>query len=326
MSALELLLLSSPPNVVATLPDLAAIARSVGGPGVDVTAIASPIQDPHFVDPKPSYVVKLRDADVLLVNGLQLEIGWAPPLLAGARNPKVHAGAPGHVDCSRGVPVIEVPIGEVTRAQGDVHPLGNPHYLLDPLNGIIVAHTVAEALGRADPENANAYAAREKAFSRALLERLYGASLVAEIGEGKLVRLARSGELYPFLEENRLSDRLGGWARDMRPLRGKKIVFFHKSFSYFADRFGITVADHVEQKAGIQPGPGHLASLIERMRKEQITVLGTHAFYDGKVARLVAEKAGAELVVLPLASDGEEGDYFDLFDAIVERFVRAAGA
>lgn len=314
-------------KVVATLPDLARIAEAVGGDKVSVTAIASGIQDAHFVDPKPSYLVKLRDADLFLVNGLQLEIGWVPPLLQGARNPDINVGAPGYVDCSRGIPLLEVPSGQVSRAQGDVHPLGNPHYLLDPLNGQIIAETIAAALTRKDPENAAYYASRKKAFSRSISKALFGQKLIDDVGERKLVRLARSGDLEAFLKKNGLLGELGGWMGKMRSMKGKKAVFYHKSYEYFAARFGFQIADYVELKPGIQPGPGHLADVITRIRKEKIPVLGTHAFYDQKIAKLVANKGGAKLLVLPMSSGAVKGahSYPELFDDAVGQFVRAVG-
>ncbi|MBI2377070.1 MAG: zinc ABC transporter substrate-binding protein [Deltaproteobacteria bacterium] len=305
-------------TVVTTLTDLAAIARAVGGDRVEVTSIASGVQDPHFVDPKPSYVVKLRDAELFLVNGLELEVGWVRPLLDGARNPKINAGADGYVDCSAGIPVLEVPSGELSRAEGDVHPRGNPHYLADPLNGKIVAKTVAAALSRVDPTHAADYAAREKAFSRSIDGAMFGRELVEEVGGAKLDRLARSGELPAFLSERGLTPKLGGWLEKLEPMRGQKIVFFHRSFTYFNARFGIAVAGFVEQKAGIQPGPGHLAELVTRIRKESIRLVGTHAFYDAKIAALVSEKGGAKLVTFPLSVGGAKGadDYLKLFDVI----------
>ena len=216
-----------PVNVVATLPDLGRIAEAVGGDKVRVTTIASGLQDPHFVDPKPSYVVKLRDADVFLLNGLELEIGWAPPLLDGARNPKINPGSPGYVDCSKGIPVIEVPTGQVTRAEGDVHPLGNPHYTTDPLNGKIIAATIAEALKLASPADAGAFDARRKEFQRQIDEAMFGKDLVDEVGGNKLDRLCRAGELDDFIEKAGLAGKLGGWLGKMRPLNGRKIVFYH---------------------------------------------------------------------------------------------------
>lgn len=314
-------------NVVATLPDLGKIAEAVGGDKVRVSTIASGLQDPHFVDPKPSYMVKLRDADLFLVNGLELEIGWVPSLLDGARNAKIHQGEVGYVDCSRGIPVIEVPTGQVDRSQGDVHPLGNPHYTTDPLNGKIVAETVAAALKQAAPAGADYFEARKKAFQRSIDEAMFGKDLVDEVGGNKLDRLCRSGELDAFLDRAKLTDRLAGWLGKMRPLKGRPIVFFHKSYSYFAARFRILVANYVELKPGIQPGPGHLADLVEQIRRDRIPLIGTHPFYDEKIARLVAEKGGAQLVEFPLNIGGVEGadDYLKLFDVVTDRMMRAMG-
>src|ERR1041384_5279986 len=159
---------ADPINVVATLTDFGKIAEAVGGDKVKVTTIASGVQDPHFVDPKPSYVLKLRDADLFLVNGLELEIGWVPPLLEGARNGRIKPGSPGYVDCSKNIPVLEVPSGQVTRAEGDVHPFGNPHYTTDPLNDKIVADTIADALVQLRPADAEYFAARKKAFQTSI--------------------------------------------------------------------------------------------------------------------------------------------------------------
>lgn len=319
-------------RVVATLQDLAAIATAVGGDQVDVTAVASGVQDPHFVDPKPSYIVKLRDADLLLVNGLELEIGWVPPLVEGARNPRINPGAPGYVDCARNIPVIELPTGQVSRAEGDVHPLGNPHYLTDPLNGKIVAETIAEAFKAAAPAAADYFEERKKEFQRAIDEAMFGKELVELVGGRKLDRLCRAGELDAFLSAQeadgaKLATKLGGWLAAMRPCRGRRIVFYHRSYSYFNARFGLDVANYVELKAGIQPGPGHLAEVVGQMRSEQIPMVGTHAFYDEKIGRMVAEKGGARLVLLPLGVGGAEGtgDYLKLFDVVTGLFASAFG-
>ena len=187
-----ILMADDPVNVVASLPDFGRIAEAVGGDKVRVTVIASGLQDPHFVDPKPSYIVKVRDADLFLVNGLELEIGWVPSLLDGARNPKVKVGSAGYVDCSRNIPVIELPTGQVTRVEGDVHPLGNPHYTTDPLNGKIIADTIAAALKQASPANADYFDARKKAFQRSIDEAMFGKELVEELGDRKSTRLNSS--------------------------------------------------------------------------------------------------------------------------------------
>jgi len=320
----------APLNVVASLSDFGAIAQAVGGDKVHVTSIASGLQDPHFVDPKPSYVVKLRDADLFLVNGLELEIGWAPPLLDSARNGKIKVGAPGYVDCSKGIPVIEVPSGPVTRAEGDVHPFGNPHYTTDPLNGKLVAETIAAAFTQARPAQAAYFEARKKAFQASIDEGMFGKELVELVGGKKLERLARSGELDAFLATEsspgtKLATKLGGWLGKLRALRGAKVVFYHKSYSYFSERFGLAVDGYVELKPGIQPGPTHLAELVAAMRRDGVKLVATHPFYDEKIAKLVADKGGAALVVLPLNVGGVKGadDYLRLFDIVTEALTRA---
>src|SRR5688572_21102991 len=210
---------AAPLVVVATLPGLGKIAEAVGGDRVSVTSIASGVQDPHFVDPRPSYMVKLRDAEVLLVDGLDLEVGWAPPLIEGSRNGKLRPGAAGYVDCSRNIPVIEVATRQVTRADGDVHPFGNPHYLTDPLNAKIVAETVGEALSRLRPTDAEFFASRVKLFQAGIDKAMFGASLVELVGGKKLDRLARSGELTSFLAGAPGGATLGGWLAQLAPFR-----------------------------------------------------------------------------------------------------------
>ncbi|MBI5366370.1 MAG: zinc ABC transporter substrate-binding protein [Planctomycetes bacterium] len=319
-------------KVVATLQDLAAIATAVGGDRVEVTAVASGVQDPHFVDPKPSYIVKLRDADLLLVNGLELEIGWVPPLVEGARNPRINPGAPGYVDCSRNIPVLELPSGQVSRAEGDVHPLGNPHYLTDPLNGKIVAETVAAAFAAAAPASADYFEERKKEFQSAIDAAMFGKELVDLVGGKKLDRLCRAGELDAFLAAQesggaKLAAKLGGWLATMRACKGRRIVFYHRSYSYFNARFGLAVANFVELKAGIQPGPGHLAEVVGQILNEKIPMVGMHPFYDEKIGRMVAEKGGARLVMLPLGVGGVEGagDYLKFFDVVTDQFASVFG-
>lgn len=319
-------------TVVASLSDFGKIAEAVGGDKVRVSTIASGLQDPHFVDPKPSYVVKLRDADLFFVNGLELEIGWIPPLLDGARNPNIQPGASGYVDCSRNIPVLEAPTTTITRAEGDVHRFGNPHYTTDPLNGKIIAENIAEALKRAAPANADYFEEHKKAFQRSIDEAMFGKELVDLVGGKKLDRLSRSGELDAFLDSQseggvKLSAKLGGWLRKMKPLKGMKMVFYHKSYTYFIERFGLDVTNFVELKPGIQPGPGHLVDLVSTMDRDKIKIVATHPFYDEKIARLVAEKGGAKLIVLPLMVGGVKGadDYLKLFDVVTNLLTEAAG-
>lgn len=311
---------------VSTLTDLRAITEAVGGDLVEGSALCAGRQDPHFVDPKPTFLVRLREAELFVVNGLDLEIGWVPPLLDGARNPRLLRGAPGHLDASKSVPVLEIPAAGTTRAEGDVHPFGNPHYLLDPLNGLEAARAIAAKLRELRPASAEQIAARLRSFEKRLHEALFGADLVAQAGGEKLERLARSGELESFLQgagagaESRKTA-LGGWLRRAQPLQGQPVVAYHRNFSYLAQRFGFRVIGFVEPKPGIPPSPHHVADLAEAMKKAGATKILTHAFYDEQVPRHLAEKTGARAVVLPAAVEGvpEAKDYISFFDAILDR-------
>ncbi len=315
---------AEPMAVVASLPALGKVAEAVGGDRVSVTTIASGVQDPHFVDPRPSYMVKLRDADALLVNGLELEVGWVPPLIEGSRNGRVRPGAPGYIDCSRNIPVLELPTQQITRADGDVHPFGNPHYMTDPLNAKIVADTVGQAFARLRPADADYFAARVKAFQASIDKAMFGPELVDLVGGNKLDRLARSGELDGFLASTPGAS-LGGWLGKMAPLKGKKLVFYHRSYSYFIQRFGLVVADYVELKPGIQPGPSHLADVVVTIGREHVRAVVAHPFNDQKIAKLVAEKGGATLLTLPLDVSGG-ADLLAFYDGITTALGRALGS
>ena len=316
-------------KVVATLPNLGSIASAIGGDQIDLTTIAAGSQDAHFVDPKPSFMVKLRGADILLVNGLDLEIGWVPPITQGARNAKILLGGPGYVDCSAGIPVVEIPTS-LSRAEGDVHPYGNPHYLTDPLNAEIVADTIAEALKKADPASATLYDGNRKAFVKRLQEALFGRDLVDLVGGAKLARETMAGTLDAFLDGtsiggSSLRSRLGGWLGKMQAVKGKPVITYHRDYSYFANRFGIRVLDYVEPKPGIQPSAKHLEDLVLRLRSGDVKILITRPFVEHRSTDLLAEKTGIEVITLPLEVGGapEAPDFFALFDLVTGRIVQA---
>ncbi|HEX3818204.1 MAG TPA: metal ABC transporter substrate-binding protein [Chthoniobacterales bacterium] len=220
-------------NVVATLPDFAAVARVVGGDYVDVTSLAKPTEDPHFVNARPSFVVKLREADVLVDGGAELEIGWLPPLLQNARNPKIEIGQPGRVQASQGIRLMEVP-AQLSRAAGDVHAAGNPHFMVDPIIAKAVAAHIASAFATVDPARAAAYQTNEKQF------------------------------------ENTLNAKLQEWGAKLLPYRGQSIVAYHDSWVYFAHRFGFKIDIFLEPKPGIPPSPSHLAEVIAEMKAQKI--------------------------------------------------------
>jgi len=275
--------------VVATTPDLAAITREVGGDKVEVESLAVGTQDPHFVDPKPSFIVKLNRADVYVKRGLDLEVGWAPVLEKGARNANVLPGGQGYVDASVGIAPLEVPSGPVSRAMGDVHPFGNPHYQLDPDNAKVVARNIVDGLSRVDVADAAYFGQRLADFSR------------------------------------RVDERLAGWLQMLAPYRGTKIVTYHKSWDYFAQRFGLDIIGTMEPKPGVAPSPAHLAQLITLMQAQHCKLLIKEPFYPENLTSIVAEKTGATVLVLPDSPGGAAAtdDYFALLDYDV-RHVAAA--
>jgi len=330
---LGLALLGVPPSawaarrlrVVTTTTDLKSIARAVGGDRIEVTSIARGYEDPHFIQAKPSYMMAARKADLWMRVGLELEIGWEGPILDGARNPKIRVGQPGHLDASRGILRLEVPTVRVTREMGDVHPLGNPHYWLDPLNARIVAKNVADRLCELDPADADLFRENLRAFQRALDEHMFGKDLVERLGGERLWALELKGALLDFLKERELLAKLGGWKRRMLPFRGEKIVTYHRSWSYFANRFGLVVAAELEPKPGIPPSPGHVLEVIQKVKAQHIRVLLMEPFYSRKAPDLVAEKTGLKVVVCANSVGGEAAakDYFSMIGNVVEKLATA---
>jgi len=272
---------SRPLQVVTTTEDLAAIAREVGGGRVAVTSISHGYQDPHFVDAKPSYMVLLKKADLFVEIGRDLEVGWVPSLLNGARNPRIMVGSPGCVDASSQVQIIEIPTS-VSRAQGDVHPFGNPHYWLDPSNGVGVARAIRDGLARVSPPDAALFQQRCADFEKRCTD-----------ATARLKAKAQS---------------LG--------LTGLKVVTYHRSWSYFARAFGLEVVDYIEPRPGIPPSPNHVADLTAQMKGEGVKLLIMEDFFDPRLPQKIARDTGVPLVILPTSVGAEDGikTYFDLFD------------
>jgi ABC-type Zn uptake system ZnuABC Zn-binding protein ZnuA len=316
-------------HVVSSLPNFGSIASAIAGDRIDLTVIASGTQDAHFVDPKPSYIVKLRKADLLLVNGLDLEIGWVPPLTQGARTARIMPGGAGYIDCSAGIRVVEIP-QSLSRTEGDVHPYGNPHYLTDPLNAEVVSGTIAEALKKADPAGAQAYEDGRKAFVRRLHEALFGKDLVDLAGGAKLSREAQAGTLDAFLDGTSvggspLRAHQGGWLGKMQAAKGKAFVTYHKDYSYFAERFGIRVVEFVEPKPGISPSAKHLEELLTRLKQGDVAAILTRPYVEHRSTDYVAERTSVKVLTLPIEVGGapEATDYFKLFDYTTDQIVRA---
>ncbi len=275
-------------NVVATLPDFGSLAREIGGDKVNVTVMAKPTEDPHFVDARPSFVVQLRTADVLIEGGAELEIGWLPPLLQNARNPKIEAGKPGRVIASQGIRLMNVP-ANVTRAAGDVHALGNPHFMTDPIIAKAVAQHIAQSFSAVDAANAAAYDANYKKF------------------------------------EATINAKLQEWGTAMLPFKGQNVVAYHDSWVYFAHRFGLNIDVFLEPKPGIPPSPSHLVEVIAQMRAQKIKAIIVEPFHDRKIAEKVASATGAKVVEFSQFPGGLPGTdtYVKLIDTLVSRLAAA---
>ncbi len=267
-------------RVVTATTDLAALTEEVGGDRVSVESIARGYQDPHFVEAKPSFLLKLRRAELLIVVGLQLEIAWLPPLINQCGNPRVQVGAPGYLDASQFAEILEIPTQVVTRAMGDVHPFGNPHYWLDPDNGRRIAKGIATRLAELRPDDSAYFDQRFQALSQ---------------------RLTQADQV---------------WEHAMSPFRGRKVVTYHRSWPNFTKRFGLDVVDYVEPRPGIPPSPAHTVELIQLMRREKVKVILVEPYFDLKTPNAVARETGAQVVVLLPSVGGEKEvtDYFKLFD------------
>jgi zinc/manganese transport system substrate-binding protein len=278
-------------RVVATTPDLAALAREIGGNRVSVVALAKSTEDPHFVDAKPSHIVTLNRADALIEGGAELELGWLPPLLENARNGKIGAGAPGRIVASEGIRLLEVPTS-FDRSKGDIHSLGNPHFMLDPAAVRVVARNIAAHFAQIDPKNAATY----------------------------------NGNLGRF--NTRLDSKLAEWQRTLAPYRGAKIVTYHRDFPYLAQRFGLTAVDELEPKPGIAPSPAHLAQVIGEMKANNAKVILVQPFQNRKTAETVARQTAATVIdaAQQPGAPGNGSSYFDMMDNLVRALATGLGA
>lgn len=278
-------------RVVATTPDLASVAREIGGDRVNVVALAKPTEDPHFVDAKPSFIVTLNRADALIEGGAELELGWLPPLLENSRNSKIAAGAPGRIVASEGIRLLEIPTS-FDRSKGDIHSLGNPHFMIDPASVKVVARNIATHFAALDSKNAATYNANLTRFN------------------------------------GRLDAKLAQWQSQLAPYRGAKIVTYHRDFVYFAQRFGLVVVDELEPKPGIAPSPAHLAQVIGKMKANNVKVILVQPFQNRRTAETVARQTGATVIDAPQQPGAARnaGSYFDNMDNLVRSIAVALGA
>ena len=266
-------------KVVTTLTDLKSIAELIGGDKVSVTSIATGYQNPHFVDPKPSYIISLSNADVFVTVGLDLESGWSPQLLTSSRNNKIQKGSPGYVDASVGVNLLQVP-SSINRAEGDIHIYGNPHYWLDPLNGKVIARNICDGLERVSPEN--------KAYF-----------------ESKLATF-----------NSKIDAKMKQWAATMAPFKGAKIIAYHNEWVYFETRFGLQIVDFMEPKPGIPPTPSQLVKVINEIKANNIRVIISSPYFTTSSSDVVAKQTGVKVLTLATSVGGFDSvkTYYDLFD------------
>jgi len=280
---------AGPLNVVTTTEDLAAIAREVGGEKIKAESLSRGYQDPHFVEAKPSFVLKLNKADLLIAVGRELEIGWLPPLITQSRNARLQPGGDRYLDASLTARILEIPTGQITRAMGDVHPAGNPHYWLDPENGKRIAKAIEGKLAAITPGDAAYFAQHEEDF------------------------------------EKRVSDGEKRWLAIMAPYKGTKVVTYHRSWPNFAERFGLDVIGYVEPKPGIPPSPSHTLEVIQAMKRQNVKIILVEPYFDTKTPNSIARETGAKVLVMPPSVGGEKEitDYIKLFDYDIKLLVDA---
>ncbi len=315
-------------KVVTSLSTYAAIAREIAGEKASVVSIGRGDENPHYVQPRPSFALQLQRADLFVSTGLDLEL-WVPALLDKANNPKVNGGGPGNVTAYTGISLLDVPTS-TSRAEGDIHAFGNPHVWGDPINGIIIGQNIAIGLERVDPANADYYRQRFDAWKERVLRALVGDSLVELLGAQTVFDLSEKGGLWDFIHTQRyqgrpLAERLGGWLATGEVFRGKKMVCYHKEWDYFSRRFDVPCVDFVEPKPGIPPTPGHVADLIREIETQRIPVVFTANFYDQSQARTIAQRTGARAVIVPANAGGapNTATYVDLVSLWVESLANA---
>ncbi|HYQ86766.1 MAG TPA: metal ABC transporter substrate-binding protein [Bacteroidota bacterium] len=285
-------------KVVTTLSYLQYVTQEVGGDKVDAVALANPKQDPHYVTPTPRMNQLATDADLFIENGLSLDM-WAKNVLEASGNPSIQPGSPGHLVATINVPVKELPT-EVSRSWGDIHPQGNPHVWLDPFNVRIIAGNIADRLKHIDPRNGDYYQKRFDDYKTTFDAAMFGEELVKALGKSGgdiLTRKAKNNELSDWLKGKKLDGKLGGWMKKAERLNGMKIMSYHKTYIYFADRFGLQIAGELEEKPGIPPPPKHRDAVVEQIKREGIKVILNDNFYSREAADYVASRTGAKVVI-----------------------------
>ncbi len=308
-------------KVVTTLNYLRWLAAEIGGDRVEAVALANPKQDPHYVTPTPRMNQVALDADLFIENGLSLDL-WAKNVVDASGNPKIQVGSPGHMIATINVPVKELPT-EVSRSWGDIHPQGNPHVWLDPFNVKIIAANIADRLKQLDPVNSAGYDQRLEKLKNDLDVAMFGEDLMKAIGKSAgdiLTRKAKNDELMSWLTSKHLEGKLGGWMAKARPLAGMKVISYHKTYVYFAERFGIQIIGELEEKPGIPPPPQHRDEIVEQVKREGVKAILNDNFYSREAADYVAGKTSAKVIMtyLDVGASDEVATYEDLITYLIE--------
>lgn len=319
---------TTPLRVFATTADVGSLTQAVGGDQVEVTVMAKGTEDAHFVEAKPSFIKQLSQSDLYIQVGMDLELGYAPLLLQNARNARVLPGNPGYLDVSAAITPLDVPSVPVDRSMGDVHPFGNPHYLVDPVNGLRVARLIRERLARLRPEQTAQFDAGYESLRTRIATGLVGSALAQKYDAEKLAILFEHDKLETFLQQQGDAAALGGWLGALLPYHGTKVVDDHPLWPYFARRFGLVVAGHLEPKPGIQPTTSHLTDLIQQMKAGHVRVILAAPYYDPRHASFVANATGATVVYLAHQVGSREGtdDYVRMIEYNVRHLSAALAA
>jgi ABC-type Zn uptake system ZnuABC Zn-binding protein ZnuA len=313
-------------KVVTTLGVLKYLAQEIGKQKVDVYALAQPKQDPHYVIPTPELIRIARDADVFIKIGMKLD-RWAKNVIDASGNPKIQVGQCGHIIASLNVPKLELP-QQVSREWGDIHPEGNPHIWLSPVNVRIIAKNIADGLSKVDPSNSRFYQKNFEEFKRKIDVALFGEELLKKFGKRGgdiLCRKLRYKTLERYLKRKKVLDKLGGWLKKAEKLKGMKVLSYHKTYIYFADVFGLEIVGEIEEKPGIPPSPKRRDKIVEIVKQNKVKILLNDNFYSRKAADYIASKTGAKVVItyIDVGASREVSDYFGLINYLIKRILEA---
>lgn len=312
--------------ILTTTTDLADITRRITGELAEVSSLCDGREDPHALTVRPSFIVKAREAQVWIRVGMELEVGWEPPILRDSRNRRIQVGAPGHIDVSEKIIPLDVPQGEVTRDQGDVHAYGNPHYWLDPLNGRLAARYIATRLETLYPQHTEKFRGNLAGFLQALDQCMFGDALLKRMGGARLWKLLLQGSLESDLEQSGAADLCGGWYALMRPYSGRPVATYHRSWIYLLQRFQLRIGGELEPKPGIPPSPRHLHQLSETFKVQGVQIILQEPFYSSKAAELLAARLPeSKILVCPNSTGGGEGanTYLNMLDHVIHRLAKA---